>query len=80
MINTSSLIHEWYCFNRTTATPDWGDIWGTELYNHTEPVLFFNDENVNLAEQPPEIKSMIEGLRQIKIFHYHCIPPSYLSH
>ena len=55
---------EWYRFNRTTATPDWNDIWGTELYNHTEPVVFFNDENVNLAKQP-EMKSVIEELRQM---------------
>ena len=55
---------EWYRFNRTTATPDWSDIWGTELYNHTESVVFFNDENVNLAEQP-EMKSKIEELRQM---------------
>ena len=32
---------EWYHFNRTTATPNWTDIWGTELYDHTEPIVFF---------------------------------------
>ena len=55
---------EWYRFNRTTATPDWSNIYGTELYNHTEPVVFFNDENVNLAKRP-EMKSMIKDLRQM---------------
>ena len=38
---------EWYHFNRTTATPNWDKVYGTELYNHTEPVVFFDDENVN---------------------------------
>ena len=55
---------EWYRFNRTTATPNWTDIWGTELYNHTEPVVFFNDENVNLANQPG-MKSLVEELRKM---------------
>ena len=55
---------EWYRFNRSTATPDWDEIWGTELYNHTEPVIFFNDENVNLADKP-EMKSLVEELRKM---------------
>ena len=55
---------EWYGFNRTTATPDWNDIWGTELYNHTEPVVFFNDENKNLAGNQ-EMLSVIKELRQM---------------
>ena len=42
---------EWYSFNRTTAKPDFQDVWGTELYNHTAPTSFFNDENVNIAKQ-----------------------------
>ena len=54
---------EWYGFNRTTATPDWNDIWGTELYNHTEPVVFFNDENVNMAKQS-EMQALVKQLRQ----------------
>ena len=41
---------EWYKFNRTTGIPDFNTIWGTELYNHTEPVVFFNDENINMAK------------------------------
>ena len=55
---------EWYRFNRSTATPDWDEIWGTELYNHTEPVSFFNDENINLAGKP-EMKSLVEDLRKM---------------
>ena len=55
---------EWYRFNRTTATPDWSDIWETELYNHTEPVVFFNDENLNLANQL-DMKSLLEDLHKM---------------
>ena len=55
---------EWYSFDRDTATPHFDKIWGTELYNHTEPVVFFNDENVNLANKP-EMKGLIEELRHM---------------
>ena len=55
---------EWYGFDHTTATTHFDDIWGTELYNHTEPVVFFNDENVNLAVKP-EMKSLVEDLRHM---------------
>ena len=41
---------EWYGFNRTSAKANWDNVWGTELYNHTHPTKFFNDENENLAE------------------------------
>ena len=41
---------EWYKFDRTTSKPDFSaEVWGTELYDHTTPSTFFNDENVNLA-------------------------------
>ena len=40
---------EWVRFNHTTAVPNWDDIWATELYNHTQPTAFFDDENENLA-------------------------------
>ena len=53
---------EWYRFNRTTATPNFTDIWGTELYNHTEPTVFFNDENINMAHQP-EVQDLVDSLR-----------------
>ena len=43
---------EWYRFDRTTAVPNWDQIWGTELYDHTKPAEFFNDENTNLAKKP----------------------------
>ena len=66
---------EWYRFNRTTATPDWSEIWGTELYNHTEPVVFFNDENVNLANRP-EMKSLVEELRKMVKDGWRAAQPS----
>ena len=43
---------EWVKFNRDTAEPDWSDVWGVELYNHTQPAKFFNQENSNLAKEP----------------------------
>ena len=55
---------EWYRFDHVKGKPDFDDIWGTELYNHTEPVVFFNDENVNLAAKP-EMKSLVEELRHM---------------
>ena len=66
---------EWCCFNRTTATPDWSDIWGTELYNHTKPVVFFNDENVNLASQP-DMKSLVEDLPKMIRDGWRAVLPS----
>ena len=55
---------EWYRFNRTTATPNFTDIWGTELYSHTEPTVFFNDENINMANQP-DMQDLVESLRKM---------------
>ena len=36
-------------FDHTTATPDWTDVWGVELYDHRTEVGLFNNENINLA-------------------------------
>ena len=55
---------EWYGFDRTTATPNWTDIWGTELYDHTEPTAFFNDENTNMANDP-ERQDLVKELRKV---------------
>ena len=55
---------EWYKFNRTTAVPDFNNIWGTELYNHTDPVMFFNDENINMAKQDG-MQSLVKELRSM---------------
>ena len=40
---------EWVRFNDSTATPNWTDVWGQELYNHGQQTVNFNDENVNMA-------------------------------
>ena len=55
---------EWYRFNRTTATANFSDIWGTELYDHTEPTVLFNDENINMANQPDK-QDLVESLRKM---------------
>ncbi|XP_011403341.1 PREDICTED: iduronate 2-sulfatase-like [Amphimedon queenslandica] len=55
---------EWYRFNRTTSTPNFTDIWGTELYNHTTPTVFFDDENTNLASRP-NMADKVQELRAI---------------
>ena len=55
---------EWYRFNRTTSEPKWDQVWGTELYNHTEPVIFFNDENTNSYDDPG-MKDVVEELRKM---------------
>ena len=55
---------DWYRFNRTTGTPNFTDIWATELYNHTEPTVFFNDENINIAGDP-DIQDIIGLLRKM---------------
>ncbi len=67
---------EWYRFNRTTATPNWTDIWGTELYDHTEPTVFFNDENVNMASDPDK-QDLVNELRKILQAGWRAaLPPS----
>ena len=55
---------EWVRFNRTSAEPNWKNVWGTELYNHTEPTVFFNDENVNMANDA-QMKSIVDELREL---------------
>ena len=55
---------EWYRFDHTTAKPNWTDIWGTELYDHTNPTEFFNDENANMAGDPDK-QELVKELRQI---------------
>ena len=55
---------EWVRFNRTTAVPNWDEVWGTELYNHTQQAVFFNDENENLANKP-EMQSLVSELRKM---------------
>ena len=67
---------EWYRFNHVTATPNFDDIWGTELYNHTQPTVFYNDENANLTGKP-EMKSLVEELRHMLQAGWRAaLPPS----
>ena len=67
---------EWYRFNRTTATPNWTDIWGTELYDHTQPTVFFNDENTNMADDPDK-EDLVKELRKILQAGWRAaLPPS----
>lgn len=67
---------EWYHFDHSTAIPDFNEIWGTELYNHTQPVIFFNDENVNLAAKP-QMKNLVEDLRHMLQAGWRAaLPPS----
>ena len=70
---------EWVRFNRTTAKPNWSEVWGTELYDHTEKSTFFNDENENLAYKP-EMKTTIDELRQLLHAGWRAtVPPSAAS-
>ena len=55
---------EWVKFNRDTAEPDWDNVWGVELYDHSEPAKFFNQDNSNLAKEPA-MASVVQELRQL---------------
>ena len=66
---------EWVKFDRVTATPDWDQVWGVELYNHTHPITFFNDENINMASMP-SMKSVVTELHQVlKAGWRSAVPP-----
>ena len=66
---------EWVKFDHVTATPDWDQVWGVELYNHTHPITFFNDENINMANMP-SMKSVVTELHQIlKAGWRSAVPP-----
>jgi arylsulfatase A-like enzyme len=41
---------EWIKFDHITATPDWNDLWGVELYDHRTETGLFNNENRNYAD------------------------------
>ena len=53
---------EWYKFDRDTSKSGFNVTWGTELYDHSTPSSFFNDENINLTEKA-EMKQTVEELR-----------------
>jgi arylsulfatase A-like enzyme len=66
---------EWYGFDHTSATPNWDDIWGTELYNHTHPVVFFNDENTNLAGNKDMQQMVLELRKMLQAGWREAMPP-----
>ena len=54
-------------FNSTTATPHWDDprgLMGVELYDHRQPTVNFNDENVNMAHDS-SMKAIVEELQRV---------------
>ena len=55
---------EWVRFNCTTVIPNWDEVWGTELYNHTQPTVFFDDDNENLANKA-ELQPLVNELRKM---------------
>ena len=55
---------EWVRFNHTTAVADWTDVWGRELYDHTLPTDFFDDENANIVDQPA-MKETVQQLHEM---------------
>ena len=55
---------DWYRFDQEAGKPKWNEVWNTELYNHTNAVAFFNDENENLASKA-EMQSTVKELRKI---------------
>ena len=55
---------DWYQFDRKTATPNFNQIWGTELYDHSQPEVPFNDENVNTA-MAADRQELVKELRKM---------------
>ena len=55
---------EWYSFDRDSATPTFGMVWGTELYDHSEPTVFFDDENTNMASDEDK-QEVVQELRKV---------------
>ena len=56
---------EWYQFDRNTSTPNFkAEAWGMELYNHTQPTVFFNDENTNMAGDA-DMQDTVQKLRKM---------------
>ncbi len=47
---------EWYSFDRDTATPDFSEVWGTELYD--------KDETINKAADP-EMAEIVNKMRHM---------------
>ena len=66
---------EWYGFDHVTAKANFSDKWGTELYNHTMPVKFFNDENENLASDE-KFADKVEEFRKMLQAGWRAVMPS----
>ena len=66
---------EWYGFNRVSAQPDFNDVWGTELYNHTHSVQFFNDDNRNLAGMQNMTEKVAELRKILQAGWREALPP-----
>ena len=67
---------KWYGFNRTSAKANWNDVWGTELYSHTHPTKFFNDENENLAGDKDMAEVVQEMRKMLQDGWRAAMPPS----
>ena len=66
---------KWYGFDHVTAKANFSDKWGTELYNHTMPVKFFNDENENLASDE-KFADKVEEFRKMLQAGWRAVMPS----
>ena len=70
---------EWYSFNHTAAIPHFDKIWGTELYSHIHPTIFYDDENENLADKA-EMQSLVAQLRKQLQAGWRAALPKHLQH
>lgn len=68
---------EWYKFNRTTSTPDFNKIYGTELYDHRNVTSFFNDENVNIAANEDMVTTVAQLRKMLQAGWRAALPPKY---
>ena len=66
---------EWYKFDRNAAKADFGQIWGTELYDHTQPTVFFNDDNTNMANDPNMQETVAELRKMLQEGWRNAMPP-----
>ena len=54
---------DWYQFDSKTGKPDFNTIWDTELYDHSQPTVFFDDDNSNMAKDADK-QDLIKDLRK----------------
>ena len=66
---------EWYSFDHVNGKPKFDTVWGTELYDHSTPVAFFNDENTNLAKQANMTDKVKELRAMLKAGWRAALPP-----